>query len=154
MIRCKGRLYLLLHLRPRLAPRFLLQFVERDRFSVRCYPLHPWYLLPFYIPNGKHSCKYLGLGRVCWYSQKVSNGQNTPCITHRVRRFRVRYLAHVGEFQRSLQWIIRAIKSHALTPFVSRILRLPSLPHSLVQKGECQYPGSFHAPTWLSLDQT
>ena len=66
---------------------------------------------------------------------------------HRVRRFRVRYRAHVGEFQRSLQWIIRAIKSHELTPFVSRILLLPSLPHLLVQKDEYQYPGSFHAPT-------
>ena len=154
VIRCKGRLYPLLHLRLKLAWHFSLRFVEQDRFLARCCLLHRLYLLPFCIPNGKHSYKCLGLGRVCWYSQKASNGQNTPCIMHRVRKFRVRYRAHVGEFLRFLQWTIHAIKSHGLTPFVSRIWRSPSLPHSLVQKGEYQYPGSFHAPTWLSLGQT
>ena len=95
---------------------FSLRFVEQDRFLARCCPLHPVVPSSILYSQRQAFVQVPWFGSVCWYSQKANNGQNTPCITHRVQNFRVRYRAHVGEFQRFLQWIIRAIKSHELTP--------------------------------------
>ena len=66
---------------------------------------------------------------------------------HHERKFLIQYLVRVGEFLQFLLMTARAIKSHGLAPFVSKILLLPSLLRSLAQKGEYPFVENVRALT-------